>query len=514
MVNQDLHSDVPSRVELPPPLALPGWVAAALVFGSSGAVLLLEVLAVRLVAPYVGINLQVNSAVIGIALAAIALGAWVGGRLADSRDSAGLIGRLLVAGGLTTLLVLPLVRWVGGVLNGTSPVAVIGLASLAIFVPAFLLSTVSPLVIKLQLRDLHRTGRVVGRLSGLGTLGGIVATFLTGFVLVATLPSSTILLITGCLLVAGGIVTTLALRGQRAATAAIVIALALVGSGLTVWSPRACDAESAYNCIRVVAHPDDPSVRVLKLSTSEHSYVDMDEPTRIHMGYVQALAAALDTARPQRSLDGFHIGGGGMTLPTYLRGTRPGGRQTVYEIDPGLIELNRRELGLREDDRLRVFTGDGRMGLRVQPDDSYDVVVEDAFGAHSPPWHLTTREVVREAKRVVRPGGYYLANLIDFPPNNFARAAVATVRETFKHVVLISYAAILDGKTGGNVVIVASDDELPVDEVQRNLVARDSSGLLTMADEERTARYAGGADVLTDDYAPVDQLITVPLRYW
>ena len=51
----------------------------ALVFLASGAVLVLEIVALRLVGPYVGVTLQVSSSVIGIALAAIAYGAWLGG---------------------------------------------------------------------------------------------------------------------------------------------------------------------------------------------------------------------------------------------------------------------------------------------------------------------------------------------------------------------------------------------------------------------------------------------------
>jgi len=493
--------------------ALPAWAAAALVFGSSGAVLLLEVLATRLVAPYIGINLQVNSAVIGTALAAIALGAWAGGRLADSRDPHRLIGPMLLVGGVTTLLVLPSVRRLGLVFNGTDTTAVVVLAALAIFVPAAILSTVSPLVVKSQLRDLRRTGRVVGRLSGLGTLGGIVATFLTGFVLVASLPSSVILLSVGGLLVVGGVVTDLALRARRRLALGLVT-LALISGILTVQAPAGCLRETAYNCVNIVAHPTDPSVLILKLSTSEHSYVDMDEPTRLHMGYVQVIASAIDQIRPGDALDGLHIGGGGLTLPTYLTAVRPAGRQLVYEIDPGLIEVDRSHLGFRDSPRLAVVPGDGRIGLQDQHDASYDVVVEDAFGVHSPPWHLTTRETSEHARRVLRPGGIYAVNAIDFPPARFGRSMVSTLRAVFPHVVLVSFQSILDGHEGGNIVALASSDPIPTDRIRQAVAARDETKLLVVSDEAGTARYAQGAPVLIDDFAPVDQMITIPARYW
>ncbi|WP_169786233.1 fused MFS/spermidine synthase, partial [Streptomyces yerevanensis] len=231
---------------------MPPLAAAILVFASSGAVLILETLAIRLLAPYIGINLQVNSAVIGTALASIALGTWLGGRIADRISPRSVIGWLLLTGGVTVLLVLPTVRLAGRTLNGTHPIAVIALASVAVFLPAALLSAVSPLVVKLQLNDLHRTGSIVGRLSSLGTLGGIVATFLTGFVLVATMATSLILMLLGSLLVAGGVVCVFALRRIRSyRTVAVAAALGLGATGLTATAPKVCDAETEYNCANI-----------------------------------------------------------------------------------------------------------------------------------------------------------------------------------------------------------------------------------------------------------------------
>lgn len=516
-MTQSLHEEVVAGQEIPSPppqrRTLPGWAAVVLTFGSSGVVLLLETLAIRMVAPYIGINLQVSSAVIGIALAAIALGAWTGGRLADRRQPASLIGVLLIGGGVVTLLVQPSVRWLGRTLDGPSPGAVIVLALAACFLPAFLLSTITPLVVKTQLHDLGRTGRVVGRLSGISTLGAVLATFLTGFVLVAQFTNTAILVSVGLLLVAGGVVTDLAIR-RRAVVPVAAAVFAAAALGGTALGPAVCDIETEYNCVRLEQSPQNADTVVLKLNTSEHSYVDPDRPADLHMGYVQGLAAAADTLRPGEPLDAFHIGGGGMSLPNYLDASRPGSSQLVYEIDAGLIDVARDELGFREHEDLRAVAGDGRMGLQEQADDSYDVVIEDAFGAHSPPWHLTTREVVEEAERVTRPDGYYLVNLIDFPPGDFARAAVATVREVFPYVSTITFDTVLDGSTGGNVLVVASERPVPEVEITDRLKHHDSTKMLRVADEERTARFARDGQVLTDAYAPVDQLITVPMQYW
>ena len=187
----------------PPPL--PARAAAIVVFLAAGAVLVLEIAAIRMVAPYVGLTLETNSAVIGTALGAIAVGAWTGGRLADDRDAGRLLAPLLIGGGVLTMLSLPIVRYVGALVEGTPDAQVVLLlAMVTIFAPVALLSAVSPMVVKLQLTDLSQTGTVVGRLSGIGTLGAIIATFVTGFVLLAAFPTTTILIGTGAVAVVTG----------------------------------------------------------------------------------------------------------------------------------------------------------------------------------------------------------------------------------------------------------------------------------------------------------------------
>src|SRR3712207_6422753 len=195
--------------------ALPGWVAAAITFLCSGAVLVMEIVGLRLIAPYVGVTLQTSTAVIGYALLAIAVGAWTGGAVADRTDPRRLIAPLMVAGGALVVAVLPLVRFTGSLLSGPDAGAVLLLGAVTIIAPAALLSAVPPMVVKLQLSNLDETGAVVGRLSGIGTLGGIAATFITGFVLIAILPSSVILVATGAVTVLAGVAVAVFLRRRR-----------------------------------------------------------------------------------------------------------------------------------------------------------------------------------------------------------------------------------------------------------------------------------------------------------
>jgi hypothetical protein len=486
---------------------LPSGLATALVFLASGAVLVLEIVALRLVGPYVGVTLQVSSSVIGISLAAIAYGTWLGGRLADRYDPRSLLAPALILAAIGTAVTLPLVRWGGEILRGGTAPAVLLLAAMAVFLPAFLLSAISPMVVKLQLGDLRRTGHVVGRLSSIGTLGAITATLATGFVFVAAMPSSWIVLTLAGVLAVAGFALGWWLRRQvslpgQPRTRAMLAAIGLVGAGLGATAPTPCDVETAYHCARVDDDPKVPGGRTLILNSARHSYVDLNDPRHLEFAYVQWIGAVVDVRRPT---DVVHLGGGGFTVPDYIRTTRPGSRQLVLELDGGLVDLDRQKMGLVTSPDLRVRVGDARVGLAAQPSASADLVVGDAFGYLVVPWHLATREMAADIARVLRTDGIYAQNVIDYPPDRFIRAEVATVAAVFPYVALVAPQDALDGETGSNFVIVASKSPLPLAALRERLDLVDEPVVLLRGSE--LATFVDNARVLTDDYAPVDQLL-------
>ncbi len=487
---------------------MPTGLAAALVLLSSAAVLVLEVLVTRLVAPYVGLTLETYTAAIGVALGAIAAGAALGGRLADRTSPRRWLGPALALGGVLLLLARPTVFALGpGLPAGAASTVVLVAAAVG---PAVLvLSTVPPGVVKLRLHSLDETGATVGRLSALGTLGALAGTFLTGTVLLSALPVSTVLLGVGVLLVLSGLALSVALfRGTprsspaRGQVAVGLLAAGALGSGLLVTVDGPCDRETRYYCAQVVTDPARPTGRTLVLDGLRHSYVDLDDPAHLQFDYARRFGDVL-ASLPAGPLDVLHIGLGGGTLPRHLAATRPGTRSTVLELDPGVLRIDRERLGLVTGPDLRVLVGDARTGIARQPAGAFDVVVGDAFGSLAVPWHLTTAELVAEVRRVLRPGGLYLLNVIDNPPLAFARAEAATLRAAFADVVLVGSAAQEAGDVGGNIVLAASDTPVDRAEVARLAAARGSR------DQARDAGdFAGDARVLTDDDAPVDQLLT------
>ena len=468
-------------------------LAAALVFCTSAAVLVLEILAVRLLAPYVGLTLETYTTVIGVVLAGIALGSWLGGKAADLVTPERLLGPLLVAGGLLAAATVPLVRALGEATSGTEAESLVGLGLFAFLPPAAVLSAVSPVVVKLTLRDLDRTGDVVGRLSALGTAGALTGTFVTGFILVAALPNAPIVIGIGVALAVAGCVLG---GSRRLLLGAVVAGLVLAGASTAIG--QACEVESAYFCARVQVDPADASGRVLLLDDLVHAYVDLDDPRRLELRYARLLGDTLERLRPAppRPLSALHIGGGGFTLPRYLAATRPGSRSTVLEVDDEVVALARRRLGLTTGPDLRVRVGDARVSLRDEPTDRSDLVIGDAFGSLAVPWHLTTREFLTDVDRVLKPQGLYALNLIDHAPLRFARAEVATLLAVFRHVAVVG-----DVEEGGNLVLLASQRPLRPPAPS----AQEDERLLTGA---AVRAFAGDEDALTDAHAPVDQLLT------
>jgi spermidine synthase len=488
---------------------MPRPAAAALVFLSSAAVLVLEILAARLLAPYVGVTLETYTAIIGVILAGIAVGSWLGGRAADRVDPGGLLAPLLIAGGALAFVSIPLVDGLGSSLRGAGPMTTTVLTVLAFFAPAAVLTAVTPAVIKLQLADLDETGRVVGRLSAIGTAGAIIGTFVTGFVLVAALPTRPVIRATGVALVLLGIGTAVWLRRRERLTVGTAVAVLLMGA-FSFAASHPCDHESAYYCAYLADDAERATGRALWLDTLRHSYVDLEDPGHLEFTYTQWFGDVIAAIAPQgEPLEVLHIGGGGFTMPRYLRSEHPGSSSVVLELDPLLVRLSQQELGLELRDDIEVLTGDARRTIERIERDDFDLVIGDAFGGVAVPWHLATREFADTVHGRLVPGGVYTMNVVDYGPRDFLRAEVATLRTVFAHVAVIGRDGSFGpdrGGIGGNYVVIASDAPLPVERLVR--ANRRRAQLDQVLAGEDLEAFVEGATVLSDDFAPVDQLLT------
>jgi hypothetical protein len=250
-----------------------------------------------------------------------------------------------------------------------------------------------------------------------------------------------------------------------------------------------------------------PSVRVVVAEGDRHrllvdgleaAVVDRGDPTHLDFPYMRWIGDVLDVGwRAGTPLRAVHVGGGGCVLPRYLAATRPGSDSDVYEIDSAVLAALEAVLDLRAEPGLRVRLGDGRALLNGRPAKSADVVVTDAFNGPVVPEHLTTVEFQADIRRVLRPGGVHVVNLIDGPPLRAARRQAATLREAFSEVILLAPRAVIAGRRTGNVVLAAADRTLS----RARLRDRAGSDHEVLGRDE-VAVLAEGAPVLRDRSRP------------
>ncbi|MGQ0841343.1 spermidine synthase [Actinokineospora sp.] len=222
-----------------------------------------------------------------------------------------------------------------------------------------------------------------------------------------------------------------------------------------------------FGVAELLADLDRANGWLLSVDGIAQSYVDLDDPTHLEFDYVRRIGDVIDcVAAPGTPLDALHIGGGACTLPRYIAATRPGSRQLAIDADGELIDLVRTQLDLDGVPGLAVRVGDGRAGVREQPDAGTDLIVLDAFERAVVPGGLATVEFTRDVARVLRPWGTYLVNVSDGRGLHFARRVLATLSAVFPHVLLLAEPGVLRGRRFGNLVFAASAVELPVEAVR------------------------------------------------
>jgi Methyltransferase domain len=252
--------------------------------------------------------------------------------------------------------------------------------------------------------------------------------------------------------------------------------------------------------LELAADPDRPAAWTLLADGFPQSHVDLDEPRHLEFEYVRRLGHLLDGAAPAGApLRVLHLGAGALTLARYVAATRPGSRQLAMDSDAALVEFVRQRLPLGQPGRksgIRVRLADARSVLAELRPGSFDVVVADLFVAGRTPPHLTTAEFTAEAARPLTSEGLFAANIADGPPLSHARARVAAIRSVFASACLISDAGVLRGRRFGNVVVAASQRELPVAELVRCAAADPFPGRVVYGAD--LDRFVAGARPITD----------------
>ncbi|MDP2731248.1 MAG: fused MFS/spermidine synthase [Dehalococcoidales bacterium] len=508
------------------------WRANAIAFISSFCVMVIELIASRILAPYIGVSLYTWTSIIGVILAGIALGNYLGGKVADRYPSPLVLAAIFLAGSLMTIAILPATRqfasagWFGNLpvmLNFTLK------TSFIFFLPAIVLSMVSPMVIKLTLADLDKTGGIVGTIYAFSTAGAILGTFMTGFYFILWFGTRMIVWLVAAVLLIMGIIAWfswripdrwhLSLKNLILWTliAVITVSYIFLYQSREAWQGN-YTRESNYFTIQVVNQPG--NVKVLWLDNLDHSYLIPEEPTTLVYEYsrvFEEIVRYITMGKPApRTL---HLGGGGYAFPRYMEAIYPGSSNEVVEIDPAVTQVAHEELGLPLETSIKTYNQDARLFLiQRKTGDKYDIIIGDVFNDFATPYHLTTLEFNRLVKANLEKDGIYLILLNDYPNSRYTPSFIYTLKHAFEYVYLFSvgegWAQRKDNTlliTGYDRVIVATD---------RSIDLADYKEFVTEGGQKVSAGYplnetdlekwltARDPILLTDDRAPTDILIS------
>ena len=486
-----------------------------IVFAASACTLIIEIVAGRILAPTIGVSLYTWTSVIGIVLAGISLGNYLGGRVADRYPSATALGVILLAAGAASAAILP-----ADALASDSFLAlpiiprIVALTAALFFVPAVILGMVTPVVVKLTLSDLSETGGVVGKIYAVSTAGSILGTFLAGFVLVQTLGTRLVILIVALILVGMAAAFGELWKARKPAGA---LAAALVGILALGWLSDSlesdCLRESAYYCIKVREREiEGREIRVLYLDALLHSYVDTRDPLFLHYSYEKVFGdLATEVARRHPDMDALFIGGGGYTMPRFIEVMFPQAAVEVVEIDPAVTEAAEEYLALPADTSIVTYPEDARTKLQNLPRGKYELIVGDAFNDVSVPYHLTTLEFNEMARGLLSADGVYAINVVDkMRGGRFLRSVAHTLRRTFPHVYVLRADSNWDDDNRYTFVVAAALAPLDADRIAaaNRAFGRGAPALRFMPPETFALWMDDGRKtVLTDDFAPVDGML-------
>ena len=502
--------------------------ANIVVFIASFCTLVIELVAGRIMAPYVGVSLYTWTSIIGVVLAGISIGAYLGGIIADRYPRQTTLGWLLFLSGLGAFSIAPLTNLVGAAqFQSTLMMRIMILTAVIFFVPSTILGMISPVVVKLTLDNLEKTGNVVGKIYAFSTLGSIIGTFATGFYLISWMGTRNILLTMGIILVASALVFGGFFMRRKSLAVFILIFAPLTWAFYGVAFKAPLDAsiyyykESDYYTIKLKKYEknkDGRELHAMVLDNLIHSLNDVGDPFYLDYPYIRIYEEVVRWQEgKRRKLKALFIGGGAYTFPRYMEAEYPRAEIDVVEIDPEITKVTYDYMGLSRDTRIRSFNEDGRwFVMNCREKEKYDLIFGDAFNDLSIPYHLTTKEFAEQLKSILKPDGVLVANLIDsFREGAFLPSYIRTLEEVFGkgNVHLIALYPDFDNIGVSTCVVLASRKKLNMAEFQKK-VQKDKgiAAVSHVVPAEWLQKLIKERDtvLLTDDYVPVDNL-TAPI---
>jgi tetratricopeptide (TPR) repeat protein/MFS family permease len=506
--------------------------ACLTVFISSFCIMVIELVAGRIIARFLGSSIYTWTSVIGVVLTGITIGNYAGGRIADAFKPQKSLAFLFVLASAAAIITVALNNLVGTwtwLWYFSWPVRVFLHVSMVFLLPSTLLGTISPVVAKMALERGLPTGRTVGDIYAWGAAGSIFGTFATGYYLIAMMGTIAIVWAVAAVMLFMALLYGLRFFFIKGAALLIIITF-LMGIGPWGWTKNISETvklrekpipgiiyenETPYCYVAVKQIEGTPEKRVFVQDTLVHSEIEVGNISALKYSYEQIMAAITHRFTEGKKKPNFLIlGGGGYVLPRYLENYWPQGSVDVVEIDPGITKAATVAFELDPATKINTITLDARnyVDSLVQQEKlghtikKYDFIYEDALNDYSIPFQLTTKEFNEKIFNLLNDDGIYMVEMIDTLDSAlFVGSFTNTLKLKFPFVAVLTETDV-GAADRDTFVAVAAKHQLDLKDVCKDFPVNKNLKYLDESDFERIKKQTGGM-ILTDNYAPVENLL-------
>lgn len=368
----------------------------------------------------------------------------------------------------------------------------------------------------------------------MGAAGSIIGTFAAGYYLIAAMGTISIIWAIGGAMILMSLLYTAKFRISRVCAIFFLCAL-LMGVSRWEWTQKTGvklglrkqndpaviyedETQYCYVSIKTVEGP--PEQKLFVQDQLIHSAITDNNVSTLEYSYEQIMAAVTHRFSKGKNKPSFLIlGGGGYVLPRYLEKFWPGSVVDVVEIDPGVTEAAHKAFNLERATTINTISLDARNYIDELTEQlqsgkktkKYDFIYEDALDHYAIPYQLTTLEFNKKISQILNDDGIYMVELIDiFDSGLFLGAFVNTIRQAFPFVSIISEYDVGTGDRN-TFVVIAAKHKLNLQNVCEGRCQSKKIWYLNDSDMAK-AREKAKRRILTDDYAPVENLITPVVR--
>lgn len=477
------------------------------VFLSGALTMILELIAARVLSPYVGSSNLVWTTIIGIMLTSMSIGYWFGGKIADKNkenDMTILSIFLLISAIATSFISILEVTFIDFMAQLSSNLVLVSIicATVTFGIPSFFLATVSPIAVKIKNNSMDHIGTTSGKISSLSTIGSIFGTFFAGFVLIPNLGVRNIIL--GCSILLWVLYVYLFDKKSiknciiMIIELAVIIVLNLFGGYLfNAENPDILrDVDSEYSRIWVKEiNGGETTYKTLQVDTGLESYINQETG---EMGARYLYYYDLFEYFNKDAKDTLMIGGAAYTYPTHYLQKYENKTIDVVEIDETMTNIAEEEFGLdKNNPNLGLITQDGRSYLNYN-EKKYDAIFIDAFKGLNAPFELTTYEAMKKAYDSLNENGLVITNIIstvDGDGSDFIKYEYSTYKAVFDEVKVFRVNPDHTDNEEQNLILIGIKGNEDIDSSKEE----EYSWLLS----NEIIDFTSDKKVVTDDYAPI-----------